>query len=85
MADGEQKKIHMPLWSIIVLVVIMAVSFMGNTAQAIITSQIQEVKERTRKQEVRIRENSEALTELRFIRGQLNRIESQIEELRKEQ
>jgi 5-bromo-4-chloroindolyl phosphate hydrolysis protein len=68
---------------VIVTVVVLAVSISLNAIQASAIEQLEETRAIVRDHEVRIRENSETLVEIRYIRQQLDRIEEQLKELRK--
>jgi 5-bromo-4-chloroindolyl phosphate hydrolysis protein len=69
---------------VIITVVVLAISISLNAIQANAIEQMEQTRAVVRDHEVRIRQNSENLTELRYIRRQLTRIEEQLKELRAE-
>lgn len=82
MANGN---VQLPLWGVIIIVIVTAISFMANGIQGAALTQMEDIKAKTQDQEVRIRDNTQALTELRYIRQQLDRIEGQLQQIREEQ
>ena len=65
--------------AIVVSVIVLTVSISFNVIQASALAKVEETKSTLQDHEVRIRHNTEALVELRYIRQQLNRIEEKID------
>ena len=70
---------------VIMTVIVLSVSISLNAIQANALSQVEQAQSMLQDHEVRIRRNSETLTEIKYMRRQLDRIELQLEDLRKGQ
>ena len=81
-----ERQISLPaVIGVVITVVVLSISISLNAIQASALERIEVTQETLKDHEVRIRRNSETLTELKYIRQQLTRIEEQIKELRESQ